>query len=239
MNRYKTRLILITVISAICLVVVGLIWHAKVDSVCKYNETVNQWNMDLINLKVVPTPENIFILQREYEWLLEREKEVKQLLSKKQITCPELTPLQFKEELLNTQTKLKQLADIQGCKLQEDLGFSEYTAGEIPQARDVIVLTKQLVVINEIVKILLKNKVSEIGYIARLGDITQTKVAEENLCQEIVFRMEMGCVLEDLLNVLKDLVNAPYILVVRNLKIDKLDESKVSAELVVGAMEFK
>lgn len=239
MNRKisKTRWVFIIVIGFICLVAVALTWYSKSRSVSKYADMVNQWNIELASLKVIPTPENVFGLQREYEWIVDKEKDIRQLLFKRQLPTRDLTPLQFKEELLSTQTKLKQLADIQGCKLQEDIGFPEYAAGEIPAGQEVSLLGEQLTVINELVDLLLKHKVSEISSIQRLPDVTSGR-GSGNLYEEIGFRIGLQCALEDLLGVLADIINAPYILVVRNLKINKVDEARVNVEMLVGAVDF-
>lgn len=238
MNKYKisiTRWILIGVIGFLCFIFVLLTWYTKKKLVREYTDMFNQWNTELSDLKVMPTSENVFAIKGDYEWIVDREKEVKQLLLKRGLPGAELTPLQFKEELLSTQTKLKQLADIQGVKLQEDLGFLEYTAGEIPHAGEVVLLKKQLTAIDELVNLLLRHKVGEIGSIQRVPGVYYS---EDNLYQEMAFRIEIKCVLEDLLGVLVDIANAPYILVVRSLKIDRLDESEVSVEMLVGLVEF-
>lgn len=235
MNKLKIGWVLIAVIGLLCIGFVLYTWHLKAGAVSEYRELINQWNRNLASLKIVPTPENIFILQREYEWVVNKDKELKGLLLKRQLQKKELSPLQFKEELLDMQTKLKQLADIQGCKLEEDIGFSEYAVGEIPSKNEVALLYKQLLVINKLVNLLLKHKVAEIGPIRRLPGVYH---GERNLYREIVFKINIQCVLEDLLGVLADMVNVPYMLVVRSLSIDKLDGNKVNVELLIGAVEF-
>lgn len=235
MSMIKIRLIVMSIVGTLCLIMALVTMNTKVNAMREHKKIVNQWNMQLANLKVVPTPENIFLMQKEYKWLVNTEEELKQLLSKRKIQYTELTPLQFKEELLDTQVKLKQLADIQGCKLQGDLGFSEFSAGGIPEAKDVILLTKQLKVINELVNLLLKNRVAEISSITRFPEVYYN---EANLYQEVTFRVVICCTLEGLLKVLVDITNVPYVLVVRNLKIDKLDENKVNVEMLIGEVEF-
>lgn len=224
MNKDKTRFIIPGAIGAVCLVILLVILVIKTKTVRDYKILAGQWNEDLAGLKVAPTPENIFSLRREHEWIAAKEKELIQLLLKKTVPVRGLTPLQFKEELLNAQTKLRQLSAIQGSKLVEDLGFAEYTAGVIPHQDEVDSLTKQLTVINELVNLLLKYKVSEINSITRMPGM--------------IFKIEMHCSVEDLLAVMGDIVNAPYVLIVKNLKINKLDENKVTVEMLIGVCEF-
>lgn len=235
MNKYKIKLIIIAVLGCICLLMVLSSYHIKASAVSKYRDVIREWNSDLAKLKMAPSPENIFLVQKEYEWLIDKEKNLKQLLAKRKVEYKDLTPLQFKEELLSTQIKLKQLADIQDCKLQGDLGFPEFSAGAIPQSKDVSLLTKQLRVIDELVNLLLKCKIGKIESITRLAGVYYS---EGNLYQEITFRIGINCTLEDLLRVLQDIINLPYILVARDIKIDKVDENLISVEILVGAVEF-
>lgn len=230
--------IMIGVIGVISLAVALITWYIKAGTVRTYREMVNQWERDLADIKIAPTPENVSFLQREHEWIVDREIGLRQSLLKKVIPYRGLTPLQFKEELLSTQVKLKQLADIQGCKLQEDLGFPEYTAGEIPQPGEVAQNAKQLMVINELVNLLLRHKASEIDSITRLPDIATVADKEGNLYQEMAFQLKLQCTLEDLLGVFGDIINAPYILVVRNLKINKLAGNRIGVEMLIGVCEF-
>lgn len=230
----KTKWIIIAILISFCLIFVVLTLYKKFSIFSEYNNIADQWNRELLNLKITPTPENVFTVHGERNWIVDKEKELKLVLSNKQIKGPSQTPLQFKEELLNTQIKLKQLSDIQGCKLQEDLGFLEYTAGEIPGAGEVAKLKKQLTITNELINIFLRHKVSEICSLQRMPDIYE---GEDNLYSELVFKLQIKCTLEDLLGVLADIINSPYILVVRNIKIDKLDEARIDVVLILGAVE--
>lgn len=238
MNRYKIKFIIVAIAGGICLIMILVSWRSKVQAVNRYRQIINQWNNNIVNLKIDPTFENIFSLQREGEWIVERERELKQLLLNRRIPSHELTPLQFKEELLSTQTKLKQLASIQGSKLQEDLGFQEYTAGQIPQQGEVVLLAKHLVIINELVNLLLRHRVSEINSITRLPDSSATLDSGGILYKEMALQIALCCTTEDLLGILQDIINVPYILVVRNLKINKLDEVRVSVEMLIGVCEY-
>lgn len=231
----NTRWILIVMIGFLCLIAVLMTWSVKAMLEREYYRMVDKWNRGIVVLKVIPTPENVFGLQREYKWMVDKDKEIKEVLSKRRLPDINLTPLQFKEELLNSQTKLKQLADIQGSRIQDDLGFPEYIAGEIPDVDDVPLLGKQLTVINGLVNIFLKHKVSEIVSIQRSLGIYQAK---GDLYKEMVFKIELQCALEDLLGILTDIMNTPYILVVDRLGIRKIDEAKVNVEMLVGAVEF-
>ena len=210
-------------------------WRSKSVAINEYRAIEEQREQTIQNLKVMPSPDNIFLIGKDKKWLGDKEKELGQLLRTKELPEGVLTPLQFKEHLLHVQTKLKQLADIQGCVLQEDLGFAEYTAGAIPQAEEVPLLEKQLAAINELINLSLKRRVSEIGGIRRMPYMY---AGPRDLYNEAGFTIEVKCVLEDLLGMLADMINAPYIFIVRDMDVEKLDDKKVAAQMLVGVVEF-
>lgn len=228
--------ILIAIIGCVCIVTVGITWHRKVKLISEWNQMSRDLERELKTLRMPPTTKSIFAIRREYEWLVARQKEIWGLLEAKRLSVSISTPLDFKEELLNTETKLQQLAGIQGCQVPEDLGFPEYAGGEIPAASEVVLLNKQLTVINEIVNLLLKHKVENIILIERLPYIYYS---EEDLYEELVFRIEVQCVLENLLGVFADLTKTSFFTVVRSVNLDKVDENRVRAELLIGVVEFK
>lgn len=228
-------LILLAVIGCVCIITVGVTWYRKAKLVAEWKGMFTELNRELKALELPPTTGSIFAMRREHEWLVERQKEVKELLEAKRLPINKFSPLEFKEELLNTDIKLRQLARIQGGEIPEDIGFPEYAGGEIPLASEVVLLNKQLTVINEIVGLLLKHKVENIISIERLPYVYYS---EGNLYKEITFRIQMQCVLEDLLGVLVDLPKTPFLTVVRSTKLDKVDENRVRAELLIGVVEF-
>lgn len=261
MNKTKIKLIIAGVLGIICLLTMLVTWRIRARVVGEYRQKTEQKNKGAINFKVAPSAENIFVMKKEYEWLLTREDELDKLLDKKKLPVSTLTPLQFKEELLSAQRKLKQFADIQGCKIEGTLGFSEYASGEIPDKAQVPLLSKQLEVISELVNIILKYKIGEIVAIERLPSIPAENLAvaspsrgitprrgvpaeqssggmKKDLFQETVYIVDIHCTMEELIGILKDVINAPHILVVKSLKVDRLDDASISAELTVGAVEF-
>lgn len=232
---FNILLVIVAITGCVCIVTAGMTWYRKVSTNAEWKEVFTNLKRELEELKLPPTTRSIFAMRREYEWLLEQQEKIWGLLEAKRLPINKLSPLEFKEELLNTDTKLRQLARIQGSELPQDLGFPEYAGGQIPLASEVVLLNKQLAVINEIVSLLLKHKVEDIIAIERLPYIYYS---EGNLYEEIAFRIETQCILEDLLRVLADLPKTSFFTVVRSIKLDKVDENRVKAELLVGVVEF-
>lgn len=238
MNKQKVKLILIILAGLACLLAAVTTWHKKSVVLKEYKQLAGRRDKDIAKAKVMPTVENIFVLKKDYEWLSDSDKELRQILMKKKIVIPNLTPLQFKEELLNAQIKIKQLAGIQGTKLEESIGFMEYASGEIPANDQAPLLTKQLEIINRLLNIILKYKVREVTSITRAPQIFTALDSGAGLYQEIGLIIEMGCTPEELLNILKDISNAQCIFVVRNLAVNKIDDNRISVEMAIGEVEF-
>ena len=215
---------------------VGITWRGRVKLVSEWNKMFRDLEEKLEILKLPPTTKSIFIMRKDYDWLVKQQKEIWGLLETRSLPMDKPTPLEFKEVLLNTEVKLRQLADIQGSQVPEHLGFPEYAGGEIPQSDEVVLLNKQLIVLNEIINLLLKYKVTKIISVERLPYIYYS---EGDLYRELTFRIKIQCVLEDLLGVLADLPKTPFLAVVRSMKLDKVDENRVKAVLIIGVVEFK
>lgn len=233
---FKAIWIIIAIAGCICIITVGITWHGKMELISEWNRMFIDLQRKFKTLKLPPTIKNIFIIRRDYNWLVEQQKEIQGLLELQCLPIDKPTPLEFKENLLNTEIKLRQLADIQGCQIPKDLGFPEYAGGEIPLVSEVVLLNKQLVVLSEIVNLLLKHKVEMVISIERLPYIYYS---EGNLYKELAFRIEVQCVLEDLLGVLADLPKTSFLTVVRSIKLNKVDDKRVKAELLIGVVEFR
>lgn len=228
--------IIIAVIGCVCIIMVGITLQGRVKLVSEWNKMFRDLEHKLGILKLPPTTKSIFIMRKDYDWLVKQQKEIWALLETKSLPMDKPTPLEFKEVLLNTEVKLRQLADIQGCQVPEHLGFPEYAGGGIPQTNEVVLLNKQLVVVNEILNLLLKHKVAKIILIEKLPYIYYS---EGDLYRELAFRIEVQCVLEDLLGLLADLPKTSFLAVVRSIKLDKVDENRVKAVLIIGVVEFE
>jgi hypothetical protein len=235
MSKMRLKIICISLALVLCIGLAGFTWYEKIKAIKEYKGMLERRSKITDAIKVAPTTENILIIKKDSEWFYSKNKELKDTLAKKKINVSGRTPLEFKEELLSSQVKLKQLAGIQGCKMDESLGFSEYVSGEIPPGELVPLLSKQLIIINELIDIMLKYKVNEIISIARSNNVYTDK---KNTYKEMAFSFEVNCTIEELLGVLKDIINAQHILIVRDVDIQKTNENDISAKLLIGAVEI-
>ncbi len=235
MNKFKFKIGIILFVGLLCFFAIIYTWYRKSSALKDYMDVLKKRDKSSGSVNVAPTVDNMFIIKKDSEWLTEREQEVKEILEKKKLKLSEMTPLQFKEELLNAQIKFKQLAAIQGSTIDESLGFPEYVSGAIPSQDQIKLLLKQLFIIDEVTNIILKHKISEIVSIVRSNDLY---VDKEAIYNEIAFKVNINCTMEELLAILKDFINAPNLLVIRDVNIQKLNEDKINSEILFGAVEI-
>lgn len=219
----------------LCAVLAGITLYNKIKVNVLLNTLRERTVNELKNSEFPLNAKGVYAMHMESEWLKGKKDEALSILQGRALPEKNITPLDFKEELLGTELKLKQLADIQRCAIPDKIGFSEYAGGEIPLANETVLLYKQLKVTDEIVSLLLKYKVNNIKSIERLQYIYRN---EDNLYEEIAVRINIDCVYENLLRVMADLPNLPFFAVVRAVKIEKIDESSVSADIIIGAVDF-
>jgi len=225
--------IIIVVLLLPSLIMVSVTFHQRRTAEKTWQQLLAGWQESMGKLSYPPTTKTIFVLQHEYEWLRDKYNEMTKLLIAKKINTKKITPLEFKEKLLNAQLKFKQLAAIQDSKMPKSLGFPEYIGGRIPAESNVAVLHKQLIVIKGIVDLLLKNKVSEIIVIERFPE-----VETDNVYKKLKVKIVMQCKLEQLLKILDELANAAYFTVVQQVEIEKLAENEVEVVLSVGVIDW-
>lgn len=212
-------------------------WRQRENSLHQRDQLLLEWQSGLVRLAYPPTTKSIFALHRSYQWLEQNYEEMRGLFRVKRLKTERLTPLQFKERLLDAQMKFKQLADIQDSKLPLDIGFSEYIGGKIPEEDTVPLLTEQLTIIQELVDLLLKNKVAEIILIERLPAGNRGK--KHNPYQELGIIIEIRCRQEQLLKVLTEMANTSFFTIVREIDIKKITENEIAAKLTIGIVNWQ
>jgi len=241
MNTEKNRLfkiwwIIIAAVSGICIIMIITTWTGKKKLTGEWEKNLAELQKDFKIQKLPPTTKSIFIMQNEYKWLVKKQKAIWKLLNSKKISMSNAAPLAFKERLFNTQTKLRQLADIQGCSIPKNIGFGEYSGGRIPSAGEVPLLGKRLTIIEEIINLALKYKLKEIVSINYLQEIYYSR---QRLYKQFLFKIEVQCVYENLLEFLRALPEASFFIAVKSIELDKVDENTVKAKIVLGVTEFE
>jgi len=152
-------------------------------------------------------------------------------------------PLKFKEEIFKTQDKMKEKAASAGLKIAKEaqaLGFEEYER-KIPAKEEVINLTKELQIIEELVILMFNSGVDILERVEFL-DCIDRAVGDEKPFSYRIFpiRLKITLSIKDLAKFLHNISESDYIFLVNTLNIDTLNEkeSQLQAELEISAVVF-
>lgn len=127
----------------------------------------------------IPSSEMVENLAKEKKSLEKMDNEFISAFSKPYLGLKlEADPLKFKEDLFQTQNSIRQLALKAGFGLPDSLGFSKYET-EIPTNIDVPVLKKQLIIVEELIKIMINSKVSSLKSIEIQKSVSKLIEMEE------------------------------------------------------------
>lgn len=221
------------ILGLLCVVTIAITLGQRKVIVREWASSVKELKEEIGEMKTSISSSAISKMKKEYSWLDEQGAVINELLKKKNLSSEISSPLDFKEKLLKTQLTLKQLADIQGSVIPEDIGFPVYVGGKIPEEDEVYLLSKQLYVIGELLELLLRHKVEEVVSV-KCSPIKKG----EGLYEELPFEITVRCVYEDLLEILNDTANTSFLTIIRTMNINKIDENKVEALLQIGIVEF-
>lgn len=143
---------------------------------------------------------------------------------------PNLSPLEFKEELERTEAVIKKNA---GFPIPEGIGFLEYRGGVIPEAEEVGVLTTELVYTKEILELLIN---AEIVSIERLEwyDIVEEDMVSNNFLLELDFVGNTDSLIKFLVN----LQNTKSFMLLHKLSIKRLENLKLLIKVHIKVVEF-
>ena len=152
-------------------------------------------------------------------------------------------PLKFKEEIFKTQDRIKEKAALVGLKIAKEaqaLGFEEYER-KIPIEEEVVNLTKELQIIEELIILMLNSGVDILERVEFL-DCTDKVVGEGEPFSYRIFpvKLKIALSIKDLAKFLYNISESDYIFLVNALNIDTLDEkeSQLQVELDISVVVF-
>lgn len=187
-------------------------------------------------LKYRPDDTTLQQLRTVYRMLLEKDTVLYSRLSSFRIPHSDLTPLEFKERLMDTADQLNKLAEVQGTNIPPDIGFPRYTSGSIPTESEVPVLYKELMGIEVILKILLKYKVEDIEIISRDEAIGE---GPEGSYKEYRFKFKFKVNYPALVSIMQEIFTTSNLFfVVERLEINRVEGDKNITTLVLGLIDF-
>jgi hypothetical protein len=199
----------------------------------------------LLGAKPFPSRENVEVVRKDRERLVEQYQALTQTVSRSSIEVPEMRPVGFSQLMARVTDRLRRAASAASVKTPDNFafGFDHYVATlpcrNLPedQCKQVLeLLVRQLMAVERLGELLIRNRVKEIKAIRRAdvepgGSGTESLTTPVNrdpnaLYQTLPFEIEFVCNTESLRAFLNELSKSDWFFAVRTLKIDA--ESKGS-----------
>lgn len=151
----------------------------------------------------------------------------------------EMSPLEFKEELLKTQDFLKERARIWNIQVPQSVGFREFEAGVIPEEKDIWNLSYQLSHIRNIVNLMVESKISRIDSIVKSVEVVDQKSKGLNAKQIFMYQFKMQCNWSSLIQILTRLHGSRQFFLVKKIEVTNEDKDSLLVMMTVEAILFE
>ncbi|MCK5852435.1 Amuc_1100 family pilus-like protein [bacterium] len=168
----KNKGFLIALAGAVILLIVGIImWRGAVSSsqeACDDIESAkSQYNSITKKYGGAPTKKLVEAYEKKLEELNKITGEMIKVAPKKKL--PVFNPSSIKAEIRDTKDKIVDLSTEKNIRIPEDIGWSEYLGPNVPKASDIPKLTRQFVIIKDVLAVLCSDnaQVEEITVIDR------------------------------------------------------------------------
>lgn len=189
--------------------------------------------------KVAPTNTNVSKFKIQQTQIQKQYDDLLALLDTASTVQTNLTPLEFKEELLKTQQLLTERANLWNIKLPLSLGFPEFEGGNIPSQAEIPPLSLQLDTLRTLVNLLIESKVQEISLLSKKElrniDLIKDKAMYKVLLFEIAFKSSM----ENLRTFLHKVSSSNHLFIIRKINIESDKENRISVNMAVDAVKLK
>lgn len=184
--------------------------------------------------ETTPTPEVYAVLQKINEKLNNDLKQLEQMVQKTDLTVPEgavTDGLFFREQLFKTGKDIHLLASDHETTLPEMLGFSD----ELPDAKRVPLLLRQLLTIQETVTAFIESGAQALSLVKPLDSVEhKNQDAGQVTLVELPVQIAAECDFQTLLAVLIHLRNNSQAIVVRELQVKIKEEEILQVQMVVS-----
>ncbi|RLD11382.1 MAG: hypothetical protein DRI44_03690 [Chlamydiae bacterium] len=168
----KNKGFLIALGGAVILLIVGIIlWRGAVSSQQEACDDVDSANSQYQSLTKkyngAPTKKLVKAYEKKLEELKSMTGKMIKAAPKKKL--PVFSPSSIKAEIRDTKDKFVDLSSEKNIRMPEDIGWSEYLGPNVPKAADIPKLTRQFVIIKDVLGVLCSDKanIEEITVIDR------------------------------------------------------------------------
>lgn len=238
------RFFLISLISLSILFILGLLWlrqiHAKSIKIEQEleNRITEVQSLQSTN-KMSLTSAQVASLKTQHDEVKKNYQNLLDLLDTAKEPEQNLSPLEFKEELLKTRQLLRERAGIWNITIPSAIGFSEFEGGNIPTPQDVPKLILQLDAIQSLIDYALESRVDEIVRIDK-NDIQDIILTSDQMMYQILpFELSLKGSMQSLLGFLNKLYASTHFFIIRKMNIESLKEGILSIELEIDTIKLR
>lgn len=160
-----------------------------------------------------------------------KNKEVVSYVEGKKLDVPNLSPLEFKEELEKTEAVIRKNA---GFPMPEGIGFKRYRGGVIPEAKEVGMLTTELFYTKEILELLINANIVTVERI-EWYDMQEDDLISDNYLLEIDF---VGNT-DSLVKFMTNLQHSRSFIMLHKLSVKRLENLKLMIKARLKIAHFK
>lgn len=189
--------------------------------------------------KAALTSLNAARFKTAFETIRQKYADVVVLLDTANPAKADLSPLEFKEELLKTQELLAERARLWNIQLPKSIGFEEFDGGNIPAADQIAKLVVQMESIRVLVNHLIESRVGIIHAVVRKDMKDVVLFGNQPMYQVLTFEISMSGDYENLRVFLHKLYSSSHLFIIRDLDIETQPDGRLLANLVVDAVKLK
>jgi Tfp pilus assembly protein PilO len=189
--------------------------------------------------KIALTQANVTKFKTQYDEIKEKYENLLLHLDTANPPHQDMTPLEFKEELLKTEQLLVERANLWNIIIPNAIGFDEFEGGNIPSQADIPQLALQLDALRTLINFLIESQVYKIKGISKKG--LQDIVVSPNqvMYQILPFELSIEGSMESLQTFLYKIRSASHFLVIRKIDIESQKGETLSINLQIDNIRLK
>lgn len=241
--QIKTTFLIALGVLAI-LFVLGVVWLRQI--VVSHHQVQTELQLrvseveTLLNTSsVAPDSSNVSRFKEQFENTRKQYQNLLLLLDTAARPKLEITPLEFKEDLLKTQQLLSERAGLWNISIPSAIGFNEFEGGNIPSPEQVPHLALQLDSLRTVINLLIESRVGAIEEIKRLEVREIAVTPNEVMYQVLPFELRFTGSMEILRTFLYKTYSSTHLFVVRKVDVEAKDNGSISVTIQIDAVKLK
>ncbi|MEW6534712.1 MAG: hypothetical protein AB1454_03695 [Candidatus Auribacterota bacterium] len=235
LKEWKNNLILLCILAVLLIGIVYLaitavgMWNERRKSFNNMISVREQYNSFMLKNKEVASNKLISEYQAHAEELKKYYNDIFKIMSSQKKNVAEVSALEYKQQLLNQQRQIREMAEERGVYIPADLGFREYMGEKIPPDTAIPLLSLQLEIITSLI-----NDLFESG-VTRIEAISRKKSEKDSLLKtKLPFSITIKTDMKGLISFLDILQSKSEIYIVDSINIDTIPLDKFRQENNLG-----